>query len=355
MKVFALLYEPANYTIDRNRAVYEPLGIKWAYLYGQSFAQREGERVESVAAASLWQRLRFAWKTLRSNDVVILNGYSNSTNILFFLLNFVLRRPIGIDSDTPLSIPSNRVARAVKSMYLHLLFPQKWCYGLAGGTKAHKDLFRHYGMKEERIFLSPMMVYNERYKPTSVQEEKKGFRFLYVGRLVECKNLRVLLAAFKQAFQGNPAVELRVVGDGDLREELQAAYQAQTNISFAGRKSGEELVREYHQADVFVLPSSYEPWGLVVNEAMAAGLPVIVSDKVGARYDLVEDKGTGFIFPYDSGEALEERMKLLYKDNALRKQCAEAAYNLMHQHWNYRLYRQELEHFLTAAYDKNVN
>ena len=185
MKVFALLYEPANYTIDRNRAVYEPLGVKWAYLYGQSFAQREGERVESVAAASLWQRLRFAWKTLRSNDVVILNGYSNSTNILFFLLNFVLRRPIGIDSDTPLSIPSNRVARAVKSMYLHLLFQRKWCYGLAGGTKAHKDLFRHYGMKEERIFLSPMMVDNERYKPTSVQEEKRGFRFLYVGRLVE--------------------------------------------------------------------------------------------------------------------------------------------------------------------------
>ena len=88
---------------------------------------------------------------------------------------------------------------------------------------------------------------------------------------------------------------------------------------------------------------------------MAAGLPMIVSDKVGARYDLVEDKGTGFIFPYDSEEALEERMKLLYEDNTLRKQCAEAAYNLMHQHWNYRLYRQELEHFLSAAYDKNVN
>ena len=284
MRVDALLYEPANYTTDRNAAVYEPLGIRWWYLYGRSFAQHSADGgVEGVAERGFFARLRFARWFVKSHDVLIVNGYSNGTNLMVFLWNLWYRRPVGIDSDTPLHVPSRRLARWGKALYLRFLFRRRWCYGLAGGTGAHKELFRYYGMPERRICLSPMMVDNAKFRMSVPRQRGKVFRFLYVGRIVECKNLGVMLEAFKRDFADRGDVELVVVGEGKERARYEAEYAGVPGLRFAGKKVGAELVAQYHAADALVLPSSYEPWGLVVNEAMAAGLPVLVSDRVRTR------------------------------------------------------------------------
>ena len=352
MRAFAILHEPAQYTTDRNHAVYDKLGVRYAYMYGQSEARSdEGPAETPLSELTWWQLTTWLWRLLRDNDIIIMNGYNNGMFLLLFLLNKLFGRAIGLDSDTPLSVPHNSLKRITKRLYLHTIFTNRHIYGLAGGTGSHKELFRHYGMREERIFLMPMMVDNGKFYVT---EEKpvKPYVYLYVGRIVECKNLPVMIEAFIQTFAGRDDVQMQIVGGGELLEDYQRLYAEHKNILFLGKQFGKELVKTYHSSHVFVLPSSFEPWGLVVNEAMAAGLPVIVSDHVGAAHDLVEGHETGFIFPYNDTEELAQRMKELQEDKALYKRFSENAYHRMHDVWNYNLYTKCLQSFIDHVAQK---
>lgn len=118
-------------------------------------------------------------------------------------------------------------------------------------------------------------------------------RFLYVGRLAEEKNLRLLIDVFNDLSD----LELWIVGKGELEEVLKD--KAKSNIRFLGSIRNKQLTNIYRDADVFILPSKYEPWGLVVEEALNNGTPVIVSNKVGCRDDLVTCD-TGLVFAHQS-------------------------------------------------------
>ncbi|MCM1291730.1 MAG: glycosyltransferase family 4 protein [Bacteroides sp.] len=350
IRVFAILQEPASYTVDRNRAVYDKLGIDYCYINNTSEA-KSGERKTDCLSNLNDRELHAKLNAILSNyDIVIMNGYTGKVFRCLYKLNKHHKRIIGIDSDTQLRIPGNPVKRLVKWMWLSTVFRNKHYYGLAGGSSSHKDLFRYYGMKEQRICLMPMMVNNEKFtrKETSPCKEA-GFRFLYVGRIIEVKNIPVMLDAFVKAFGNCGDVELRVVGKGELLDCYKNKYKQFSNIDFAGPKYGDELVREYHQASVFVLPSLSEPWGLVVNEAMAAGLPVIVSNQVGAAHDLVEGHDSGFIFPYAEVDKLSECMQRLVNDKELYDKYASNATDFMKNHWNYDLYTKCLLDFINKA------
>ena len=343
---FAILHEPASYTVDRNRAVYDKLGVRYAYMHGESEAM-SGESanekpLSELSFCALYKRLK---QILRENDTVIMNGYNGKIFLPLFFLNYFYRRRIGLDSDTQLVIPTNPVKRTLKSLYLHWIFTNRHIYGLAGGTQTHKELFRHYGMPESRIFLMPMMVNNAKFQCPTTREEKP-FRFLYVGRIVDCKNIEMMIEAFVKAFPSADDVELQIVGRGDLLDELRERYAAHPHIKFAGPKYADELIAEYHHAHAFVLPSSFEPWGLVVNEAMAAGMPVLASSEVGARYDLVIENETGFVFAPDDIEGLSEKMKTLANDTELYKKMARNAAHKLNNEWNYEFYEKCLKKFL---------
>ena len=104
----------------------------------------------------------------------------------------------------------------------------------------------------------------------------------------------------------------------------------------------------YRQNHVLVLPSTYEPWGLVVNEAMSAGMPVLVSDEVGAHYDLVDGNDTGFVFDAYEEQSLIDAMEQISNMDTYKK-YADNAYNFMHNYWNYSLYRKCLEYFINKT------
>lgn len=353
MKVFAILHEPASYTQDRNKAVYDKLGVRYEYMHkGAYAAEFDGCNVVLPSKfCSLFKRLK---QILAENDVVIMNGYSNRVFIILFLLNIFSRKPIGIDSDTQLTIPSNPIKRFFKWFYLRLIFGNSCIYGLAGGNVTHKELFRHYGMKDNHIFLMPMMVKNEKFFKSD-DRVRDTFNFLYVGRVVECKNIELLLKAFVNTFKTDTNVCLDIVGDGELLPYFQQTYGKYKNVIFSGKCLGESLVKKYHSADAFILPSAYEPWGLVVNEALSSGLPVIVSDQVGARFDLVEGKDTGFVFKWDDAEDLQEKMLKLKEDCEMHERFSKNAVALMRDHWNYDLYLSCLNNFINYATDKNNN
>lgn len=131
--------------------------------------------------------------------------------------------------------------------------------------------------------------------------------FIFVGRLIDYKNLFHFLEAFKLAqTKSSNDWGVIILGDGELKEDLQQFVFKNKiqNISFQNGVSWQQVPEYLALSDVLVLPSYSEPWGLVVNEAMACGLPVIVSDQCGCAIDLVKNGENGFTFSPDNQEQL---------------------------------------------------
>jgi glycosyltransferase involved in cell wall biosynthesis len=130
-------------------------------------------------------------------------------------------------------------------------------------------------------------------------------RYLFVGRFIERKGIDVLLAAFRRLDRG----ELWLAGDGPLRGFVEEAAKTDPRIRYLGYADETMLPDLYQEADVLVVPSLFEPWGLVVHEGLAYGLPVITTDQVGAGDDLIEPGVNGYIVAPGSSDALVAAMR----------------------------------------------
>ena len=126
--------------------------------------------------------------------------------------------------------------------------------------------------------------------------------YLYVGKLVHKKRILDQLAALKLAHSRNSRLHLLVVGSGELMERARRfTDEHKLPVTFAGFLNQSEITSAYVAADCLILSSDYdETWGLVVNEAAASGLPLVISRTVGARYELVRDRFNGFLFDPNS-------------------------------------------------------
>ena len=158
MKVFCYFVEPAAYTLDLATKVYDKNNIDYAFLYSYSLAASLLTSSKVFLDKLNWiSRIRFVIKTFRNNDLIIVNGYNNYPFVLTFILNVFsfTKKHIAIESDTQLSIPKNLLKRCLKWLYLSIVFQNKYVLGFAGGSASHKELFRHYGMVENHIFLMP--------------------------------------------------------------------------------------------------------------------------------------------------------------------------------------------------------
>jgi glycosyltransferase involved in cell wall biosynthesis len=136
----------------------------------------------------------------------------------------------------------------------------------------------------------------------------------------------LLLEAFRR-LQAEIPSQLLFVGDGELRCELErrVAEARIPRVRFSGFLNQSEIGRAYSVADFLVLPSAGETWGLVLNEAMCFGLPVVASDRVGGAYDLVDDGITGFRFQYDDIDSLRIALVRVLRSEADRKRMGKAA------------------------------
>ncbi len=144
---------------------------------------------------------------------------------------------------------------------------------------------------------------------------RAGVRFLYCGQLIDRKGVDLLLAGFIALAEERPEVELDLVGTGPMEQELKRRAAAlEKRVRFHGFQPVELLPTYFADADIFVLPSRHDGWGVVVNQAIAAGLPVICSDAVGAADDLVEVDGNGLIVPAGDAASLAKAMARLADD-----------------------------------------
>lgn len=164
--------------------------------------------------------------------------------------------------------------------------------------KAQQSLLEYLRFKGIIKVTHGVGIFNYQDQPAYFEKKDAIRKFLYVGRLTDVKNLPFLLDTFGEF----PDLELHIVGFGE--QELYLRSIATPNIFFHGSIENKKLSSVYQSMDVLILPSKSEPWGLVVEEAINNGLPVIASDRVGCRYDLVTDE-YGIVFKFNDKEDLK--------------------------------------------------
>lgn len=191
------------------------------------------------------------------------------------------------------------------------------CDAALVGGRHHADYLVDLGFERSRISLGYNAVDNDHFAaPPPTSGSAPCPYFLVVSRLVENKNIELVIrsyAAYRASCSADPW-GLVVLGAGPLEEHLRATI-ADLGIDAHARLEGfrkyHDLPALYQCAGAFVQASTWEPWGLAVNEAMAAGLPVIVADRVGCAVELVEDGVNGFTFAAGDGAALTRHMRAL--------------------------------------------
>lgn len=197
-------------------------------------------------------------------------------------------------------------------------------------------LTRKYGLPDNRSHIVVQSIDVSHYsKATNINPEIReqrrkllglyGCVFLHVGRLWWGKGLDYLFEAHKAVLSKKSDVSLLIVGDGIDEARYRALFQEVPGVVFTGFVQAKDMPAYYALADVLVFPTLGDPYGYVVEEAMAAGLPVISSESAGEIRDRISDGETGYIVPSANSQILAERMLQLAKDPGLRASIASRA------------------------------
>jgi len=184
--------------------------------------------------------------------------------------------------------------------FLKYLFLQNIDIGFPSG-KLHQSLLKILKFRGKSYITKGVGIFNR--FPFEYPNRTFQKKFLFVGRLSEEKNISMLIAVFNK----HPELSLTIVGSGPQEKYLKSI--AKNNIKFFSHIDNTKLYHVYLNNDIFILPSIREPWGLVVDEALYYGLPVIVSSHAGCHSELVVNGKHGIVFdPNNQGE-LEEAVK----------------------------------------------
>ena len=270
-------------------------------------------------------------------DALWVHGYARWVNWTAML--YAKARGLAVlirDEATLFSADRSLVRRQAKRAFFSALSRVGDAF-LAIGS-ANRDYYLSYGVPKQRIFSMPYCVDNEFFAKraegalestnrllSDLQIEAEQPVILYASKFETRKRPRDLLLAYEKLVAGWSSTlkpQLLFLGDGELRPTLEADVRGKglSGVKFLGFRNQSELPKFYALCDVFVLPSSAEPWGLVVNEVMATGKPVVLSDQVGCACDLVRNGVNGFVFPMGDIDALAGALRriLCDRDNAAR-------------------------------------
>lgn len=207
---------------------------------------------------------------------------------------------------------------------------------IAGGTRSREYLL-HLGAAADKVFVAINTVDIDHFRSGSLLSaaERAALRrslgvegrtvILYSGRLTELKGVQYLLEAYGRLREEHAHLGLLIVGYGPKERSLKrlCVEQGIEDVHFVGHVEMEAMPKYYAISDLCVFPSVRDVWGMVINEAMACGLPVITTNKVGASADLIEHGVNGYVVEAGDPTALLEAMRRLVADPLLRGRMAE--------------------------------
>jgi glycosyltransferase involved in cell wall biosynthesis len=232
--------------------------------------------------------------------------------------------------------------RKLKRAILRPLFRKTSAFLVMG--RFNQGFYDSYGVPRGKCFRMPYPVDNDFFSRAA--EKARGRRtevrarygipahaivVLFVGKLIPLKHAQDLLDTLKHLQPSIPDLGAVFVGEGQLRADLEAysARHSLKNVFILGFKNQTEVPEIYAMSDIFLMPSSHDKWGLVINEAMACGLSVVVSDRAGAWADLVKNGENGFVYRCGQLAALERAIRAIALDPALRERMGKKSLDII--------------------------
>lgn len=332
-------------------------GYSWKHIQNRSPRPGLG-RFFGLVNPGLWGLVRKG-----GFDVVVVYGYA--------YLSFCIALLAAKSAHIPIILPTDSVRlhsprggwwwkRWLKLPFVRFMYQHVASIVLVPST-ATKRFIESLGVHDDRIVFSHYTVDNDYFERAAALVDRnvvrrnwaippEGFAVLFCAKLVPWKRPQDLLAAFALAQNKVSAAPsyLVFVGEGSLRcrlEEDARKLRVENRVRFLGFVNQSKLPEVYRAADVLVLPSEHEPWGLVVNEAMVCGLPVVVSDRVGAGLDLVSPGTTGAVYPVGEVEALVAVLCNMIANPGQVKRMGEVARDRL-KAWSYK---ENLQGFVEAV------
>ncbi|GAB1397093.1 hypothetical protein MASR1M65_18720 [Saprospiraceae bacterium] len=279
------------------------------------------------------------WKT--KHKIVVVNGWSYSSNWLVFIFGKLFGKKIWMRAENPLHkelTKSPKLLFIKKIILKHILFKLFIDKFLYIGSQ-NKAFYQFYGVNEEsRYIFTPYAVDNKQFQTeklkfskninelkTELQVDSDKKIILFSGKYIEVKRPLDLLEAFKML--NNPDYLLIFVGEGKLRKQMEdyVKQNGLQNVLLTGFVNQSQISKYYAIANVFVMCSEMETWGLSLNEAMNFELPVVISSTCGSSFDLVKDGVNGYIFQKSDVNELAKKIEsVLLSEENLRKMGKES-------------------------------
>lgn len=260
----------------------------------------------------------------KSYDIIVVGGYSTPTGMLAIEVLKILKRSFLLNVDGGMIKEDTKLKYKIKKHFI-----SSASYWLSTGKNTTEYLL-NYGAKKDKIFVYPFTSIKQNDILLSVLSKAEKYEIrsklginedkvvISVGQFIHRKGYDILLKACKN-IDSNTGIY--IIGGKPTDEYLRLKEELNlTNVYFLDFKSKEEIKEYYKAADLFVLPTREDIWGLVINEAMAYGLPVITTDKCVAGLELIEDNKNGFIVPVENNMAISESINnMIVNDEIIDK------------------------------------
>lgn len=282
--------------------------------FGEIFLRGKKVGTDSAICFSVLKYLKD-----KSYDIIVIGGYSTPTGMLAIEFLKFIKRPFILNVDGGIIKNDSKLKYRIKKHFI-----KSASYWLSTGRNTTNYLL-NYGAKEEKIFVYPFtsIKQSDILKSILSKEEKKEIKYklgikeekvvISVGQFIHRKGYDVLLKSCKNI---DDKIGVYIIGGKPTDEYLKLKEELNlTNVYFIDFKTKEEIKEYYKAADLFVLPTREDIWGLVINEAMACGLPVITTNKCVAGKELINDKENGFIVPIENKLAIVDAINNIISNN----------------------------------------
>jgi len=345
IKVFYTWGQSGTQVFDPDFGVYRKWDIPLLDAYEYEFVENTSSKPGSnhffgIINPDIISRIN-EWKP----DALLVYGWAFSSH-LKVIRYFKGKLPVFFRGDSTLIDEAKGVhyKKIVRRFLLKYIY-QYIDIALFTGLK-NKEYYIVHGVKESQLVFAPHAIDNNRFEVNHDLEQKAvewrkdnsinydSIVFLFAGKFHPKKDPLILIKAFREI--NNTNAHLVLAGDGVLYKEMKNLAMGLPNIHFLTFQNQSQMPLLYHLCDVFILPSRGpgETWGLAINEAMAAGKPVLVSDKVGCGADLVIDSENGYIFPAGNCMELVSKLNLFINRRNELKQMGQKSQVII-QNWNF--------------------
>lgn len=264
------------------------------------------------------KKREFFYKDLLNSynpDVILLGGYR--LRDIFIIARFFLKKNAKIFFF--LEKPKNNfyIGLALKKIYLYIFFKILNVSGIFAVGENAKKYYQHIF---KNVYNLPYSINGKEYKRAIFPKKIKKIKFIFIGQLIERKNISLLLKSFKILNNSNykNKLELTIIGKGPMIQKVKQLSKKYSNLKHYGFMNQTQLKKMLFKQHILVLPSKIEGWGVVINQAMASGLALIINKNMEIYKDFFKDGINGLSIDNTSESLIQNMIYLINNYNKIK-------------------------------------